>query len=185
MKHLILLLLGCMLSFALVVLCNPYSGWLLPVGTYMGDLRATIAANKVYNIFSLSITPLALLIYTVIVGSACRTERNAQQLRYVLITGIVAGGIFITYYFFHALGSLMLKTSGEAGVANLFAVVVNLFVGSISFFVIPLFIVWCILPVIVGLPFNRKLVREQVVWISALGIIYFVMLVISAVVTSS
>lgn len=177
MKHLILLLLGCMLSFALVVLCNPYSGWLLPVGTYMGDLRATIAANKVYNIFSLSITPLALLIYTVIVGSACRTERNAQQLRYVLITGIVAGGIFITYNFFHVLGSLR----GEW----LFGGVYNLFIGVIYFIVMPLFIVWCILPVIVGLPFNRKLVQEQVVWISALGIIYFVMLVISAVVTSS
>lgn len=143
----------------------------------MGDLRATIASNKVYNIFSLSITPLMLLMYTVIVGSACRTERNAQQLRYVLIIGIVTGGIFITYNFFHVLGSLR----GEW----LFGGIHNLFIGVIYFIVMPLFIVWCILPVIVGLPFNRKLVREQVVWISTLGIIYFVMLVISAVVTRS
>ena len=43
----------------------------------MGDLRATIAANQVYDTFSLSITR-SLLIYTVIAGSAWQDpERNA------------------------------------------------------------------------------------------------------------
>ena len=178
MKHVVLTALGFVLSFVVSVVCNPFAAWLLPVGTYLGDFRALLTSNRLFNIFSISLAPLVLLAYTIFAGRTCKAEREAQQMRTLLVAGIIVGTIMLTYYFFNTLGMVQdgYYITRQVG---------NFFTGIAYFILMALFIAWCVLPIVVGLPFGKSLVQEQVLWIKALGVIYFLTIVISTIVSAS
>lgn len=95
MKQVVLTALGCVLSFVVCVVCNPFAAWLLPVGTYFGDFRALLPNSNIFNSATILLTPSILFAYSFFVGQICQDDKERKILRNFLVLGCFAGFIYL------------------------------------------------------------------------------------------
>lgn len=95
MKHVVLTALGCVLSFVVCVVCNPFAAWLLPVGAYWGDFRALLPNSNIFNSATILLAPSILFAYSFFVGQICRDDKERKILRNFLVLGCFAGFIYL------------------------------------------------------------------------------------------
>ncbi len=114
MKHLSLIVIGFILSFLVSVIFSSFSAWILPTGTYLGDLRAIFPVSRFFSVVGVFLVSSILLTFSIFARRTAQNNEEVKNLQRSQVIGCFVGFIYLIVVFFNKIGE-EIHTSGTLG----------------------------------------------------------------------
>ncbi len=98
MKHVVLIALGFVLSFAVSVVCNPFADGLLTSGSFFFNISQRLSGIGISSLFAFFIAPCFFFLYGQVTKHDYRTVSKSKKLRITLFAGNIFGSIYVAFY---------------------------------------------------------------------------------------